>query len=65
MDSFSAHGDRKEMLDMIRNQAETTKQLFLVHGDPEVQLKFKDYLHENNFANTEIIVPKLYEAFEV
>jgi metallo-beta-lactamase family protein len=59
MDSFSAHGDRKEMLDMIQNQAPTLKQLFLVHGDPETQTQFKDYLHQSAFAKTDIVIPAL------
>jgi metallo-beta-lactamase family protein len=54
MDSFSAHGDRKEMYNHIANQKEGLKKLFLVHGDYETQLLFKDYLAERGFSDIEI-----------
>lgn len=54
MDSFSAHGDRKEMYEHIRNQNPGLKKLFLVHGDYETQLSFKDYLQKKGFNNIEI-----------
>jgi metallo-beta-lactamase family protein len=54
MDSFSAHGDRCEMYDVIKNQKESVKKIFLVHGDPETQESFKSYLIERGFNNVEI-----------
>jgi metallo-beta-lactamase family protein len=54
MDSFSAHGDYKEILQMIGNQRDTCKNLFLVHGDYAVQKVFKNYLEDNGFARVEI-----------
>ncbi len=54
MDSFSAHGDKKEMLDFISNQKNSVQTIFLVHGEIEPQSAFKDYLHENGFNKIEI-----------
>ena len=49
MDSFSAHGDRVEMLQMIRNQTATVKKIWLVHGTLDRQEKWRDYLLEHGF----------------
>jgi metallo-beta-lactamase family protein len=54
MDSFSAHGDYNEILQMIDNQRDSCKNLFLVHGDYAVQQVFQTFLHGNGFANVEI-----------
>ncbi|MBK8699578.1 MAG: MBL fold metallo-hydrolase [Saprospiraceae bacterium] len=54
MDSFSAHGDRKEMFDHIKNQLGHVKTLFLVHGEYETQKLWKKYLEERGFDQIEI-----------
>jgi metallo-beta-lactamase family protein len=54
MDSFSAHGDQKEMHHFLSNQTNTCKHLYLVHGDYDTQLIYKDYLRQNGFSNIEI-----------
>ena len=54
MDSFSAHGDRKEMLDNIRNQMGTAKKTFLVHGEYDTQQEFAEYLGEAGFRKVSI-----------
>jgi metallo-beta-lactamase family protein len=59
MDSFSAHGDRKEMLDVLKNQIPTVQKTFLVHGDPEKQVLYKTFLQENGFGS--IAIPTLGE----
>lgn len=56
MDSFSAHADRSEMLDFISNQKKL-KKLFLVHGEHDTQLAFKNYLSENGYNDVEIPAP--------
>ncbi|MBT8229855.1 MAG: MBL fold metallo-hydrolase [Bacteroidia bacterium] len=56
MDSFSAHADRKEMLEFISNQ-KRLKKLFLVHGEIDRQEKFKSYLEEAGYKN--IYIPEL------
>ncbi len=59
MDSFSAHGDRVEMVDFLKNQRTSLKKLWLVHGTIDRQEKWRDYLKENGFGDVEI--PELGE----
>jgi metallo-beta-lactamase family protein len=54
MDSFSAHGDRIEMLEMIENQKQSVKKLWLVHGTLDRQEKWREYLLEKGFKNVGI-----------
>lgn len=61
MDSFSAHADQQEMYDFIQNQQASCKSVFLVHGQIESQLVFKDFLIEKGFNNIEI--PSFGEEF--
>jgi metallo-beta-lactamase family protein len=63
MDSFSAHGDRKEMLDVISNQKKSLKKLFLTHGTLERQEKWRSFLIENGFHSVDI--PALGEEVEL
>ncbi|HMQ48868.1 MAG TPA: MBL fold metallo-hydrolase [Saprospiraceae bacterium] len=63
MDSFSAHADKLELIDFIKNQKASAKKLFLVHGEPEVQSAFQQTLHDIGFQ--EVIIPELGEAFEL
>ena len=62
MDSFSAHGDYNEILQMIKNQQDSCKNLFLVHGDYAVQQVFQDFLHKNKFTN--VSIPALGDEVE-
>ena len=63
MDSFSAHGDRVEMLDMIRNQTDTMQKIWLVHGTLDRQEKWRDYLLEHGFKA--VGIPELGEEEEI
>ncbi len=63
MDSFSAHGDRIEMLDMIKNQASSARKVFLTHGTLDRQEKWRDFLLENGFKSVEI--PELGSEYEL
>jgi metallo-beta-lactamase family protein len=65
MDSFSAHGDRREMADVLKNQQKTCKKLFLVHGTMERQEPWKEYLKNDGFTNTDIEIPELGQVFEL
>lgn len=62
MDSFSAHGDRHEMYDFIKNQTKL-KGLFLVHGDEDTQQEFKVFLSDKSFENIQI--PTLGQTIEL
>ena len=57
MDSFSAHADRKEMLESISHMKSDLKRLFLVHGEYDTQDKFAEYLGSNGFGK--VSIPKL------
>ncbi|MBL7825844.1 MAG: MBL fold metallo-hydrolase [Saprospiraceae bacterium] len=59
MDSFSAHGDRSEMLDVIANQKGHVKKIWLTHGTLDRQEKWREYLQANGFPN--IGIPALGE----
>jgi metallo-beta-lactamase family protein len=54
MDSFSAHGDQKEMYDFLINQKDSAKRVFLVHGEESVQNVFKSFLLEKGFSHIDI-----------
>ena len=59
MQSFSAHGDRKEMRNFLQNQKDIAKRIFLVHGEEDVQIAYKAYLEEDGFSG--ISIPSLGE----
>lgn len=63
LDSFSAHGDQKEMLDFLSNQRNTAQKLFLVHGEEVVRPIYKKYLESHGFKNIEM--PQLRQEFEI
>lgn len=63
MDSFSAHADRGEILAFIRNQQESLKKLYLVHGTIERQEPFRTLLFDNGFKKVEI--PELGDEIEL
>jgi metallo-beta-lactamase family protein len=62
MDSFSAHADRGEIIEFLENQKKL-KKLFLVHGEPKKQKKFKQLLIEKGFKSVRI--PKLTEQVKL
>ncbi len=59
MDSFSAHADRKELVEFLANQKEA-KKIFLVHGEYGTQRLFEQYLGEKGYD--EVYVPDLGEV---
>jgi metallo-beta-lactamase family protein len=62
--SMSAHGDYEDLLHFLDCQDPAkVKRLFLVHGEYEVQLVFKEKLIGKGFANVEI--PDRHEEFEI
>ncbi|MCC6754320.1 MAG: MBL fold metallo-hydrolase [Saprospiraceae bacterium] len=54
MDSFSAHGDQREMRQFLENQRTSCKKLFLVHGDDDVLPVYASFLAEEGFVQPEI-----------
>jgi metallo-beta-lactamase family protein len=63
MDSFSAHADKNELVDFVKNQRKSASKIFLVHGEYESQLNFRGYLKSLGFQNIEI--PSLGDEFEM
>jgi metallo-beta-lactamase family protein len=63
MDSFSAHGDRLEMLHVIANQKNTCKKVWLTHGTLDRQEKWRHFLLENGFQD--VGIPTLGEEVEI
>ena len=64
MDSFSAHADYEEILHYFTCQdASKVQKLFLVHGELETQLAFKNRLQKAGFK--EVLIPKQGEGFEI
>lgn len=63
MDSFSAHADRREMVQFLSSQKRRQPRIFLVHGELDRQQKFKEYLGEHGFGNVEI--PELAQEFDL
>ena len=55
IDSYSGHGDYEEMADFLACQDPSKiKQSFLVHGEIDVQEKYRSYLEEKGFSNISI-----------
>ena len=64
MDSFSAHGDYQEMLQFLscQNPAEV-KTVFLVHGEYEKQLIWKEKLQAAGFDH--VVIPDMQEKADL
>jgi len=62
--SMSAHGDYSDLLQFLSCQdASKVKQLFLVHGEYDVQQVFKEKLYAAGFKNVEI--PDRHQSFDL
>ncbi len=58
MENYSAHADYNEMLEYLSCQnAAKVKQMILVHGDYETQLRWSEKLNEVGFSN--IVIPEM------
>ena len=63
INGLSAHADRDELVEWARPLAKQTKNVFLVHGEPEPQAELSARLREAGFAN--VYAPELHEAIAV
>jgi metallo-beta-lactamase family protein len=62
--SMSAHGDYNDLCQFLACQNPAlVKSLFLVHGEPEVQIDFQKRLIRKGFKQVEI--PRRHEVFEI
>lgn len=64
MDSFSAHGDEDEMLGYLSGlDRQKLKKVFLVHGEPDRQEKFKAALERTGMRD--VVIPELGGTFRI
>lgn len=64
IDSFSGHGDYKEMAEYLNCQnKKMISTTFIVHGDYEVQKTYKAYLEKQGFKN--VVIPDVEDEFVV
>lgn len=63
-DIFSGHGDLEDLIKFVKWQAPTQlKKLFLVHGEHQSMIDFKETLKEEGYTQVEI--PKKGQSFEL
>ena len=56
IDSYSAHADYKELIRFLSCQdKKIVKKIFLVHGDPNSKISFKEKLIKEGYE--EVIIP--------
>ena len=64
IDSFSGHGDYKEMISFLDCQNKTEVQkIFLVHGEYETQVNYSAKLQEAGFSNIQI--PSMRQEYSI
>jgi metallo-beta-lactamase family protein len=64
IDSYSAHADYSELLRFLSCQDKTKiKKLFLVHGDIDAKISFKEKLYVEGYKD--IIIPNKRESFHL
>jgi metallo-beta-lactamase family protein len=62
--SMSAHGDYEDLLQFLSGQhPEKVKQIFLVHGEYEVQQHFASRLKDHGFKH--VAIPEYHQEFEL
>ncbi len=62
IDSYSAHADYLELIRFLSCQnKEEIKNIFLVHGDPEAKISFKEKLTTEGYKN--VVLPTKNEVF--
>jgi metallo-beta-lactamase family protein len=62
--SMSAHGDYEDLMQFLACQTpDLVKQVFVVHGEAEVQDHFAERLRKKGFK--EVHAPEMHESFEL
>lgn len=62
-DEFSAHADRKDLVNWIKAGKDSWKKVFLVHGDADATDALSDALKIEGIK--EVIVPELGQSFDI
>ena len=60
---FSAHADRKEILEWLGNLKKAPKKIFVVHGEKDAAASFRDYLAEK--TGWDVMVAKYKQQVEI
>lgn len=56
INAFSAHADYAEATAWLKSMdTSTLRKIFMVHGEPDVQVIFKDHLEASGFPNVQIV----------
>ena len=64
MRSMSAHGDYNDLLQFTKcQQADVVKKVFIVHGEYDVQVDFREKLLQEGFKN--VFIPALHEEISL
>ena len=64
MRSMSAHGDYDDLCQFLSCQNKAlVKQIFLVHGEEDVQFDFKSSLQKKGYKD--VVIPKMHETFQL
>jgi metallo-beta-lactamase family protein len=64
MDAFSAHADRRDLLDYVNlNSPGRLKHLFLIHGEADQALPLRDAFRSKGFEN--VHYPSIGEVFSL
>ena len=64
LESFSAHGDYKEMINFLKCQKiKQVRKLILVHGEYETQINYQEKLAAEGFLN--IVIPEKGQVIEL
>ena len=62
IDSYSAHADYNEILEYLSCQdVKKVKKVYLVHGEYDVMLEFKEKLIKKDYSN--VIIPERGESY--
>lgn len=64
INSYSAHADYKEMIEFLSCQdKKTVREIFLVHGETDAKVEFKNHLTNEGFSR--ISIPRKGEIFDL
>ena len=64
LDSMSAHADYNDLSQFLSCQdAQEVKRLFVVHGEPDVQVEFRRRLMKKGFSD--VVIPELHQEFGI
>jgi metallo-beta-lactamase family protein len=64
IESMSAHADYKDLCQYLSTQEpDEVKRVFIVHGEPDSQLAFRDRLIKKGFLD--VVIPERHETFGV